>query len=89
MSFDEFRSFQELKWDPSKALVAKEEGFSHYLEILNWATKNSSWKLIVCECSEFHEHLWEEQIKIYEKDLRISTFKDYLGKFRVVSISRY
>ncbi|AFN65446.1 hypothetical protein WEN_03345 [Mycoplasma wenyonii str. Massachusetts] len=78
---------QELKFDPRNSLVASKQGASHYQELLDYLKRNNYWKLVVLECSEYHESFWEE-IERLNTNWTLKRYKDYLGKFRVVSITR-
>ncbi|WP_258393872.1 class I SAM-dependent methyltransferase [Mycoplasma wenyonii] len=78
---------QNLKHDPKNSLVASQKGLAHYQKFLYYLQKNTYWKLVVLECSEFHESYWKE-IESLNTSWCLRRYKDYLGKFRVVSITR-
>lgn len=78
---------QNLKHDPKSSLVASKKGLAHYQKLLDHLQKNTYWKLVVLECSEFHESYWKE-IESLNTSWSLRRYKDYLGKFRVVSITR-
>ncbi|CCE67049.1 methyltransferase [Candidatus Mycoplasma haematominutum] len=75
------------KYDPKWALQSEETGFSHYSKIIEFAVNNSYWKLIILECSEFHESNWKN-LDLTSKNIQINRYYDHLNKFRVVVLNR-
>ncbi|AGX89330.1 N5-glutamine methyltransferase family protein [Mycoplasma parvum] len=86
LSEKEFNNSKVLcQGDPQWSLQAKKDGWSHYEKILEFVKNNSYWKLIVLECSEFHEELWNQE-NFTEYSLEIYKYRDYLDKFRAVAL---
>ncbi|ADX98378.1 N5-glutamine methyltransferase family protein [Mycoplasma suis] len=70
--------------DPKWALQGALQGWSHYQKMLEFAKTNSYWKLIIFECSEFHEQLWDRDNSLFT----IRKYRDYLDKFRAIALIR-
>ncbi|WP_235062724.1 class I SAM-dependent methyltransferase [Mycoplasma ovis] len=78
---------EKLQYDPKNSLVAKQQGLAHYRKFLDYLKKNEHWKVIILECSEFHEEYWKN-IEETNSNWSLKRYRDYLGKFRIVSIVR-
>ncbi|AEW45956.1 N5-glutamine S-adenosyl-L-methionine-dependent methyltransferase [Mycoplasma haemocanis str. Illinois] len=73
--------------EPDWALFAENDGWEHYDKILKFMDRNKAWKLIVLECSAYHEKKWKS-IKNTYPNVKWKFLYDLNGKLRVVSLKR-
>lgn len=73
--------------EPTSALFAEKEGWEHYDKIINFMSRNRDWKLVVMECSAYHEMKWKGIKNSYSR-WKWKLMYDLNGKLRTVSIMR-
>ncbi|OAL10430.1 methyltransferase [Candidatus Mycoplasma haematobovis] len=73
--------------EPPTALFAEKDGWEHYDKMIAFMNRNRNWKLVVMECSAYHEMKWKGIAKSYSR-WKWKPMYDLNGKLRLVSIMR-